>query len=212
MTTFITPFGRYNFNRVPFGISAAPEFYQKRMSQLLEGVEGAICQIDDILVYGATESDHDKTLKRVMDIIAKAGITLNEDKCQFAKKSVKFLGHWIDENGIRSDPDKIKSIVDLESPKNVSEVRRFLGMINQLGKFSENLADKTKPIRELLEKRNAWFWGDAQQKAFDELKKDITSMPILAHFDPKRETVVSADASAYGIGSVLKQKQDDGNF
>ena len=113
--------------------------------------------MDDILVYGSNESEHDTRLKRVMNIIAKAGITLNGEKCEFKKKSVKFLGHIIDEHGVRADPNKVKAITELKPPENISEVRRFLGMINQLSNFSENLALKTKPICELLEKRNEWF-------------------------------------------------------
>ena len=141
LTTFITPMGRYCFNRLPFGITSAPEHFQRKMSQILEGQEGAVCMMDDILIYGSTQDEHDSRLISVLDKIKASGATLNEDKCQFSKKSIKFLGHIIDSSGIHPDPDKVQAIVEMKAPANVTEVRRFLGMVHQMSKFAPHLAD-----------------------------------------------------------------------
>ena len=113
-------------------------------------------------------------------------------------------------NGISPDPEKIEAIVNLPAPKNIREVRSFLGMVNQLSKFTEHLADKTKPLRNLLRKKNSWTWGHAQESAFREIKECLISPPVLALYDVNRKTKVSSDTSKYGIGGVVLQEQDDG--
>ncbi len=110
LTTFITPFGRYHFNKLPFGISSAPEHFQKRMSAILCGLDGVVCQMDDVLVFGRDQAEHDTRLTAVLKQVESAGATLNPEKCEFSRKSLKFLGHIIDANGIRADPEKTAAI------------------------------------------------------------------------------------------------------
>ena len=110
LTTFITPFGRYMYKRLPMGISSAPEFFQREMAQIMEGMPGVACMMDDVGVVGRTKQEHDERLERVLKKLSSEGVTLNLDKCAFGCSSMKYLGHIVDAKGIRADPDKIKAV------------------------------------------------------------------------------------------------------
>ena len=210
LTTFVTPFGRFCFNRLPFGISSAPEIFQRMMSQILEGLEGVICHIDDVMVHAEDRETHDQRVHAVMRRLHEAGITLN-DKCEFAKSSIKFLGHIIDGNGIRPDPQKLEAIQNYPAPTNVTELQRFMGMVNQLAKFLPNLSKLNAPLRQLLHKEAAWLWDEPQENSFQTIKTKLLTTPVLAHYDPQKPTIVAADACGTGIGAVLLQIQEDGS-
>ena len=209
LTTFITPWGRFWFNVLPFGISSGSEKFQKNMTQILEGLEGVECNIDDILVHGQNQEEHDERLGAALGHLGEAGVTLNLEKGMFSATKVTFLGHVIGPNGIEADPEKLKAVADLPAPKNVQEVRTFLGMVNQLSKFSAHLAERTKAIRELLHQGKQWTWGCEQQEAFERIKADLKQPPVLALYDLNKETKVAADASSYGLGGVVLQRQPD---
>jgi hypothetical protein len=185
LTTFTSPFGHFCYVRLSFGISSASEVFQKRMCRLLEGLDGTMCLIDDILIFGKDQAEHDQRLEAVLQRLRDAHVTLN-DKCEFSKQELKYVGHIISADGIRPDPEKI--IIKMREPRDVTEVRCFLGMINQLAKFSSTLAELSAPLRELLHKDTLWTWDKPQQQAYDNLKKALTSAPILALYDPAKPT------------------------
>lgn len=212
LTTFITPFGRYCYKRLPFGISSAPEHFQRRLTQILSRLEGTVCHADDILVFGSTRGQHDQRLNRVLERLQQEGLTLNNDKCQFAVERVMFLGHIVTAQGIEADPEKIKAIKEMPTPKDTTDVKRFVGMVNYVGKFSPRIAELTQPLRELLKADTAWTWGTAQQRAFDGLRQELSSPTVLAQYCLNRETQVAADASSFGLGGVLSQKQPTGEW
>ena len=212
LTTFITPFGRFAFNRLVMGLSSSSEYFQKRMTQLVDSIDGVLCQTDDILVFGRTETEHDERLHKVLSRLHEANLTINPAKCEFRKTTIKYLGHILGPNGVSADPDRVEGINQLEDPTDVHGVRRLLGMINQLGKFTPLLAEYSKPIRDLLSSKNEFYWGPDQQRSFDLIKQTLTNSPVLALYDPNRYTVLRTDASSYGLGCALFQKQDDGDM
>lgn len=159
-TTFITPFGRYQFKRLPFGLTSAPEVFQRQISQLLEGLDGVICHFDDIIIYGKNMTEHNKRLEAVLIRLSKAGWSLNSEKCSFRQTKLKILGHIVSEEGIYPDPEKVKAIVDLPSPENTTELKRLLGMVNFVAKFIPNLSDIAYPLYELLRLDVHWIWGN----------------------------------------------------
>ncbi len=210
LTTFITPFGRFCFQRLPFGITTAPEYFQRMMTTILQGVENVVCFLDDILISAETKEQHDTTLRIVLQRLKKAGVTLNESKCAFGKREVSFLGHIVSGDGIRPDPKKIEAVINMPELTNVSEVRRFLGLVNQLGKFVKNLSEESAPLNQLLCADQEFIWGPSQKKSFTRLKELLTNYPVLALYEVNRKTMVSSDASSYGCGALIKQEGPDG--
>ena len=161
--------------------------------------------MDDILVFGETSQSHDTALESVKKCLAEAGVTLNEQKCHYRQKSIRYLGHVISADGIQPDPSKLEAIQALPEPSSVPELRRVLGLFNYIGKFLPNMAAVSAPLRVLLKTDNSWCWEPSQAEAFAKLKSMAMSAPSLALFNPKLPVRISADASSYGLGAVLLQ-------
>ena len=138
--------------------------------------------------------------------LQESGITLNPEKCSFLQSQVRFLGK-MSSAADSSDPEKVSAVLQMRKPTSVPEIRHFLGIINQLSKCTPNIAEKTKPLRDLLLLRNQWIWEELQWRAFNDVKNALVNSSLLASFDPGLETTVSADASFCGIGGILLQTQ-----
>ena len=209
LTTFITPFGRFCFRRVPMGISLGPEVFQTKMREVLQGLEGCETIMDDTIVYGCDMEEHDKRLEAVLERIESSGLKLNRSKCHMRQKEVKYFGHIISAAGVRPDPEKVRVIKDMPPPTSMTELRTVCGMLNYLSKFVPHMATTIKPITDLLQKNRVWCWGPAQQQAFECVKEQISSSPALGFYSCERRTVVSADSSSYGLGATIGQWNGD---
>ena len=205
LTTFATPFGRYRWLRLPFGVKVSSEIFQKRLCQALERLEGAKCIADDVIIYGKDVADHNTKLCQFLQRCGSHGIKLNREKCQFQMSEIKFLGHVVSTDGLKPDPNKVEAIVNMERPTDVEAVERLKGTVAYLARFVPKLTDVMRPITVLTHKGVEWNWSNVQDKAFAELKKLMTEAPVLVYFDPTKQLVIQCDASGQGIGAALLQ-------
>lgn len=210
-TVINTHKGLFRYNRLPFGINSAPGIFQRVMKGLLQGMDGVIVYIDNILVTGKTRTEHIKTLDEVLARLGKAGLHLNKNKCVFLAPSVSYLGFCIDSQGLHPLPEKVRAIQDAPKPSNVTELKSFLGLVQYYSKFLPNLYIVQAPLYRLLRKGYEWKWAKPEGEAFAEAKKLLTSSQLLVHYDPALPIVLACDASSYGIGAVLSHKLSDGS-
>ena len=205
LTTMITPFGRYRWLRLPFGLCVSSEIFQRHLMQVLEGLNGVTCIADDIAVVGKDDDDHDENLEALLKRCNDCGIKLNKNKFDLRCKEMVFHGHVFTPEGIKPDPSKIQAIVQMPTPKDVSDIKRFNGMVQYLAKFLPDLAEITTPLRALTHKDTPWEWKAEHESAFNTIKSKITQAPLLAHYDPNEQFVLQADASQHGLGVALLQ-------
>jgi len=203
--------GLFRYNRLPFGISSAPGIFQRVMESLLSGIPGVVVYIDDVLVTGKTEDEHLAALEEVLRRMKKAGLRLKREKCIFLAPSVVYLGHRIDEHGLHPVAEKLQALQEAPRPKNVAELKSYLGLLTYYAKFLPNLSTVLAPLYKLLKRQEPWKWLAEQEKAFERSKELMMSSQLLVHFDPKLEIRLACDASAYGIGVVLSHKMPDGS-
>lgn len=205
LCTFGTPFGRYAFKRMPFGISSAPEVMQRINCTIFGEIEGVYVYYDDIIIAGKDYKEHDIILEKVIKRAKEQNVRFNSKKIQYKLDHVKYVGLIISKNGIQVDPEHVAAILKLEAPRNIKQLQKFLGMCNYLSKFIPHYTKSTDALRLLLKKDTIWEWGQAQQAAFLELKQKLSCTPTLAMLKEKGSVVLQCDSSNRGLGACLLQ-------
>lgn len=206
LCTFSTPFSRYQFLRLPYGINCAPEMFHAKIRQLLEDLEGTDSFIDDIVCWGTSKEEHDRRLRSLLMRAREVGIRFNRDKCKFGVSEITYLGHVFDERGMRPDDKKVKAIIDMPDPEDKKSLERFLGMVNYLSKFIPNYSESVAVLRGLLKKSSEWVWDREHAKVVRELKKKLSTAPVLALYSHSHPITLSVDASSSALGAVLLQE------
>ena len=212
LTTFNTPFGRYRWLRMPFGINSAPEEWQRRAHELAEGLEGVEVVADDFLCigFGATVEeatrDHDANMRALLERARAWHLVLNPDKVKLRSKSVPFIGHILTDEGLKVDESKVEAIMKMPAPTDIAALKRILGMVGYLAKFLPHLSEVCEPLRQLDRKDVEWCWLEQHQDALTKIRELITAAPVLAYYNVKREVTIQCDASQSGLGAVLLQE------
>lgn len=206
LTTFMTPFGKFKFNRVPFGVNCAPEMFQRKMVQIFGDIPDVVVYFDDIGITAENEVEHDKTLSLVMERARANGIKFNPEKIQYRKSEVQFMGHVLSNGQIKPTNKYRDAILEMKTPENKHDVMRLLGLFKYLAKFIPNLSKQSTALRNLTRKEIGFEWKVQHQEEFKNLLMIISSDPVLSVYDPKKAVVVQTDASKDGLGCVLMQE------
>ncbi|KAK3756424.1 hypothetical protein RRG08_029095 [Elysia crispata] len=196
--------------RLPFGITSAPGYFQEVMDQLTHDLPGVAVYIDDCLVSGTDADSYLQNLRRLLQRLEENGLRCRMEKCEFGKPFVEYLGHTLSREGIAKGP-KVDAITKMPAPTNIPELRAFLGQIQFYGKFLPNLATVLEPLYNLTRKDSRWKWGAEEQASFQQVKDWLCTDTVLAHFDPSLDIGISCDASDCGIGAVLFHRFPDGS-
>lgn len=204
LTTFNTPFGRYRYLRVPFGLNCSQDVFQRKMDETFVGLSGVTGIVDDILIYGKTRAEHDRNLRNALSRARERGLRLNADKCKIGLTEVRYFGHILTNKGLKIDDQKLSAIRQMEAPKDKAELETILGMLTYLTRFAPNLATLTAPLRDL--QKAEFLWDACHDRTFQKIKDVLTDSPVLAYFNPDLDVTLQVDASKYGIGATLLQQ------
>ncbi|XP_037295944.1 uncharacterized protein LOC115444529 isoform X1 [Manduca sexta] len=213
-TAFITPDGQWEYTRVPFGLANAPAVFQRTIYKLLGSLryEEVLTFMDDLLIPCLDVNMGLKTLEKVLQLMRQANLKLNLRKCAFLKSEVNYLGYVVTPDGIRPGERKLDAVNNFPTPKNVHQVRQFIGLCSYFRKFIKNFAIIARSLTKLTKKNASWMWEREQKDAFSELKSLLVNKPVLALYNIAHETEIHTDASKMGIAGILLQKQTDKEF
>ncbi len=210
-TAFITHSGLYEFLVMPFGLCNAPATFQRLMEVVLHGLVRKVCLVylDDILIIGRSFEEHLMNLRQVFNRLRDAGLCLKPSKCQLARTQVVYLGHVISREGIAADPGKVEAVRNYPVPKNLKQLRAFVGLASYYRRFIPDFSAVARPLHTLTRKDTPFRWTEEQRASFDNLKKLMTEAPLLVYADFTKPFILETDASKEGLGAVLAQRTDN---
>lgn len=207
LTCFNTHKGRYRFNRLPFGLSIAPEVFQKCMVKIFGGLANVDIYFDDLIISGSNKEEHDKAVLSVMETAKKFNVKFNKKKVQHRMSEVTFMGVSISKDGIRPDKKHLKAIEALTTPKSRDHLLSMMGLLKYLTRFIPNMSKVSAPLRDLTIKTNPFVWTTIHDECLQQLKDLILGSQSLAFFDEKKDIIIQTDASNEGIGACLIQDE-----
>ncbi|UYV67951.1 hypothetical protein LAZ67_5002588, partial [Cordylochernes scorpioides] len=201
--------GLFAYKGLPYGVAVAPNKVQRLMDNIFADIPGVACYIDDILVSGRDANEHKAKLELVFKRLEDKGLKLNKNKCRFAVDSVEYLGFRIDKNGLHPLINKIQAVSNAPEPKNIGQLRLFIGMLMYYARFINNISHILTPFYKLLKKNTHWKWTREHRILFNRCISLLTNESVLAHDDPTKELVLACDASSYGLGVIPERKLPD---
>ena len=210
-TTFATMHGRYRYTRLPFGLNCAGDLFQKRMDEVLEGVENVVNIADDIVVFGRSGQEHDNALQKLLRRAAEKNIKFGKAKCRFRVTCITFFGEMISCYGVKPDPRKIEAILKMKRPENKNQTRSFLGHVNYMSKFSPALAEVVKPLRDIIKIDASFSWNQIHEEAYERTKKLLAKDANLQYYRRRKKLYLEVDASQTGLGAALLQRDGTTN-
>ena len=217
LTTMITPFGRYRWATLPFGLKVSSEIFQRKLNEVLGDLDGVFTIADDIIVVGCgnteaeAKADNERKLKFVYNRCNKQNIILNNHKKAVGLTEISFHGYKITANGLKVDEAKVKAINEMPAPTHISGVKRLCGVVQYMSKFLPDLAETMEPIRALTRNNVKWDWSQECEKSFQSVKEQLPTAPVLDYFDPEKElhVVLQVDSSKNGLGAVLLSRMEN---
>jgi len=208
-TAFQTRYVHYEYSVMPLGVSNVPGVFMEYMNRIFNPFldRFVVVLIDDILVYSKLEEEHAEHLRVVLSVLKEMQLCAKLSKCEFWLWEVSFVGHVISKGGIAVDPPKVDAVLQSESPKSVFEIRSFLGLAGYYRRFIEGFSKLALPLTQLTRKGQAYVWDAKCENSFQELKKRLTSTPVLIFPNQRESFVVYCDAFKMGLGGVLMQNR-----
>ena len=212
-TAFVTPFGKYEFNMVLFGLAQVPAYFQVLINKVLKGLHKfTMAYLDDIIIFSKSKKEHLEHLRIIFQRLKAAGLKLKRSKCDFMKKHIQYLGHLISEEGIQPLPEKLESIKTMPAPRNTKEIKQFLGLTGYYRKFVPRFSDLSRPLTRLTHKDALFKWTKECEAVFQMPKDTLCQHPILKYPDPARPYILFTDASNYAWAGVLTQPYNEVNL
>ena len=203
LCTFNTPYDRYRFKRMPFGIKSAPEVFQEKNESIFGDIDHVEVIFDDIIVAAADEQEHDQIIVKLLQSAREANVKFNAAKLQYKVSEDKYMGNIMSESGLKPDGEKVRAvIIEMRSPQSKEELHRFLGMVNYFSQFIPQQSEITAPLRKLLKKEAAWTWSHEYAQSEERLKGILSSQPVLKSHDPTKPVKAASGCLLIRSGST----------